>query len=49
MPKAAQPTLGNFLNIYSKLIQQGKEIISIHISRKLSGTINSAELAAKQF
>jgi len=49
MPKAAQPTPGDFLNIYSKLIQQSKEIISIHISRKLSGTINSAELAARQF
>ena len=44
MPRAAQPTPGDFINTYSKLIQQGKEIISIHISRKLSGTLNSAEL-----
>jgi DegV family protein with EDD domain len=49
MPKAAQPTPGNFINIYSKLTQQGKKIISIHISRKLSGTLNTAELAARQF
>jgi len=49
MPKAAQPTPGDFINIYSKLTKQGKEIISIHISEKLSGTINSAELAARQF
>ncbi|PIU28897.1 MAG: hypothetical protein COT09_03660 [Candidatus Hydromicrobium americanum] len=49
MPKAAQPTPGDFINIYSKLTQQGKEIISIHISRKLSGTLNYAELAARQF
>jgi len=49
MPKASQPTPGDFINTYSKLIKQGKEIISIHISRKLSGTINSAELAARQF
>lgn len=49
MPKSAQPTPGDFINTYGKLIKQGKEIISIHISRKLSGTLNSAELAAKQF
>jgi len=49
MPKSAQPTPGDFINTYGKLIKQGKEIISIHISRKLSGTLNSAELAARQF
>ena len=49
MPKSAQPTPGDFINTYGKLIKQGKKIISIHISRKLSGTLNSAELAAKQF
>jgi DegV family protein with EDD domain len=49
MPMASQPTPGDFIKIYSKLIQEGKEIISIHISRKLSGTLNSAELAIRQF
>jgi DegV family protein with EDD domain len=49
MPMASQPTPGDFIKIYSKLIQEGKEIISIHISRKLSGTLNSAELAVRQF
>jgi len=49
MPKAAPPSPGNFLNIYSKLTSQEKEIISIHISRKLSGTLNAAELVARQF
>jgi len=49
MPKAAQPTPGDFIKTYGKLIREGKEVISIHISRKLSGTLNSADLAAKQF
>ncbi|MBC7333530.1 MAG: DegV family protein [Actinobacteria bacterium] len=49
MPKASQPTPGDFLRVYSDLINQGREIISIHISRKLSGTLNSAEIAANQF
>ena len=49
MPKASQPTPGNFMNLYNSLIKEGKKVISIHISRKLSGTLNSADLAAKQF
>ena len=49
MPKASQPTPGDFLKVYGSILNQGKEIISIHISHKLSGTLNSAELAAKQF
>ncbi len=48
MPKAATPAPGNFLKTYTGLLEGKKEIISIHISRKLSGTINSAELARKQ-
>ncbi len=49
MPKASQPTPGDFIKTYDKIIKQGKEIISIHISKKLSGTINSAEIALRQF
>ncbi len=48
MPRASQPTPGDFMNTYRKLIQEGKDIISMYISRKLSGTLNSSELAAKQ-
>lgn len=49
MPKASQPTPGDFINIYDSLIKKGKTVISVHISRKLSGTLNSAEVAARQF
>ncbi len=49
MPKASQITPGDFMKVYKELINQGKKVISIHISHKLSGTINSAEIAAKQF
>jgi DegV family protein with EDD domain len=48
MPKAATPTPGEFMKTYIELLKKKKEILSIHISRKLSGTINSAELARKQ-
>lgn len=49
MPKAATPSPGDFLKTYSELLTEKKEIISLHISRKLSGTINSAEIARRQF
>ncbi|MDD3520223.1 MAG: DegV family protein [Actinomycetota bacterium] len=48
MPKAAPPSPGDFLNVYRRLLQNYKGIISLHISRKLSGTLNSVELAVRQ-
>ena len=42
IPFTSQPSAGQFLEVYEKLLAQGKEIISIHISSKLSGTLESA-------
>ena len=39
--------VGQFAEAYQVLLDQGKEIISIHISGKLSGTIESAGGAAR--
>ena len=44
-PKTAQPAPGDFLGIYRKLHEQGHEILSIHLSGVLSGTISSAQVA----
>ena len=49
MPKAAPSSPGDFMQVYSKLLQHYDGIISLHISRKLSGTLNSVEIAVKQF
>lgn len=46
-PKTAQPAPGDFLEVYKQLHADGHEIVSIHISGKLSGTLSSAH-AAKQ-
>lgn len=43
-PKTSQPSIGDFEQIYSQF--KGEEVVSIHISRDLSGTIASAEAAA---
>ncbi|HLF75325.1 MAG TPA: DegV family protein [Anaerolineales bacterium] len=42
IPTTAQPSGGIFAELYRKLAQQEKEILSIHISSGLSGTINAA-------
>jgi DegV family protein with EDD domain len=47
MPFTSQPAVGQFVDAYQPLLEQGKEIISIHISGKLSGTIESAGGAAR--
>jgi DegV family protein with EDD domain len=47
LPKTSQPSTGSFLEVYDRLGEEGYEILSIHLSGKLSGTICSAESAAK--
>jgi DegV family protein with EDD domain len=48
IPTTAQPSPGVFKDIYQKLAQAGDKILSIHISSGLSGTLQSARLAAQQ-
>ncbi|HEY8284272.1 MAG TPA: DegV family protein [Chloroflexota bacterium] len=45
-PRTSQPSVGRFEEVYRALSGQGAEIISIHLSSKLSGTFNAATLAA---
>ncbi len=45
-PTTSQPSPGEFMTLYKKLSEQGfKKIISLHISSKLSGTMDSAKMA----
>ena len=44
-PTTAQPSVADFQTVYQELLGQGHEVVSIHISGKLSGTLNSAEQA----
>jgi DegV family protein with EDD domain len=48
MPTTSQPTPGDFLEIYKELLKTHDSIINILISKKMSGTIASAELAKKE-
>ncbi|MGY3766065.1 DegV family protein [Vagococcus vulneris] len=47
LPKTSQPPIGEFIELYDKLGEDGSEIISIHLTEKLSGTVNTARQAAQ--
>ncbi|MFC1993953.1 DegV family protein [Chloroflexota bacterium] len=48
LPTTSQPSPGDFAEIYNNLATKVNEIISIHISAKLSGTYNSAVLGRQE-
>lgn len=48
VPTTSQPSSGIFTDIYKKLVESGEEVLSIHISSGLSGTIESARSGATQ-
>lgn len=49
MPSTSQVTPEEFRKLYSKLIDEGYDILSMHISGKLSGTLDSALQAKTDF
>ena len=49
LPKTSQVTPYRFEEAYSKLINEGYEVVVITISSKLSNTYNSAVLASNQY
>lgn len=48
IPTTAQPSSGIFAELYRRVAQVEKDILSIHISSGLSGTINSARDGGEQ-
>ena len=48
LPTTSQPSIGDFLAVYEPLLEQGREIVSIHLSGAISGTFASAEQAREQ-
>jgi DegV family protein with EDD domain len=48
IPTTSQPSSGVFAEIYKNLVEQGEDVLSIHISSGLSGTIESARSGAAQ-
>ncbi len=47
LPKSSQPAPGKFKELYDELGQNGDQIISIHMTGGMSGTVESARQAAQ--
>jgi DegV family protein with EDD domain len=47
LPRTSQPSVGAFEEAYRALLDGGNEIVSVHLSSKVSGTYNSALMAAQ--
>src|SRR3954451_6479194 len=45
LPSTSQPSVGDFLAVYEPLIERGDDILSIHLSGGISGTVGAAEQA----
>jgi DegV family protein with EDD domain len=48
LPTTSQPSVGDFLAVYEPLVEQGDDILSIHLSGGISGTVRAAEQARDQ-
>lgn len=47
LPKSSQPATGIFKELYDRLGEDGSEIISLHMTGGMSGTVKSAQAAAE--
>jgi DegV family protein with EDD domain len=48
LPSTSQPSVGDFLAVYEPLLEEGADIVSIHLSAGISGTCAAAEQARDQ-
>jgi len=44
----SQPSLGDFIDVWQPLLDQGKDVVSIHISSAISGTFEAANQARQR-
>jgi DegV family protein with EDD domain len=45
LPSTSQPSVGDFLAVYEPLLDAGSDVLSIHLSGGISGTVHAAEQA----
>ncbi len=48
LPTTSQPSIGDFLAVYEPLLDEGNEIVSVHLAGGMSGTYASAQQAREQ-
>ncbi|MFV0557221.1 MAG: DegV family protein [Enterococcus sp.] len=47
LPKTSQPPIGQFVELYDELGRDGSQILSIHMTQALSGTVEAARQASQ--
>ncbi|HMD52224.1 MAG TPA: DegV family protein [Solirubrobacteraceae bacterium] len=45
LPTTSQPSIGDFLEVWEPLIEQGRDVVSIHLAGGISGTVEAARQA----
>ncbi len=45
--QSSQPSVGEFMSVYAALLKDYDSVISVHISARLSGTVETATMAAQ--
>ena len=48
LPTTSQPSIGDFAAVYEPLVTAGRDVVSVHISGGISGTVESARQAAQE-
>ncbi|GAF14717.1 hypothetical protein JCM19046_853 [Bacillus sp. JCM 19046] len=49
LPKSSQPPVGKFIQVYEDLLQNPDDhVLSIHMTKAMSGTVSSAQMAADE-
>ncbi len=48
LPTTSQPSPSQFVEVFKPLVESGKQVLSFHLSKALSSTVDSAGLAAEQ-
>lgn len=45
LPTTSQPSIGDFLSVWEPLLQEGRDVVSIHLAGGISGTVQAARQA----
>lgn len=48
LPTTSQPSIGDFLEVFTPLAEAGRDIVSVHLAGGISGTVESARQAAAE-
>src|ERR1700754_581619 len=48
LPTTSQPSIGDFLAVYEPLLDEGRDVVSIHLAGGMSGTVAAAQQAREQ-